>query len=86
MTSLLFKLSAIFLWLCPYPDASWNVLGAGIRLAAEVGAHRRWKNATAKHDAEFESYNRVMWLVLSSSLRLPDTSIWQGDGMPGSMG
>jgi len=57
------QLCAIFLAISSHPHSCWNVLGEGIRLAEDIGAHRKRKDMPSLHDAQYESYKRVMWFV-----------------------
>jgi hypothetical protein len=57
------QLSATFLIISAHPHAAWNVLGSGLRLAEDVGAHRKWKNLDKTFDAQQEMYKRAVWYV-----------------------
>lgn len=43
------------------PQASWIIIGVGIRLAQDVGAHRRKVYNQAKRTVEDELWKRAFW-------------------------
>ena len=57
------QLTAIFLQGSSAPQASWTLIGVGIRMAQDVGAHRK-KVYNAKPTVEEELWKRAFWLVL----------------------
>ncbi|KAK7043157.1 Gypsy retrotransposon integrase-like protein 1 [Paramarasmius palmivorus] len=54
-----YGLSCIFLHGCTDPHAPWTVLGTGIRIAQEMGAHR--KRMSASPSVEGELLKRAFW-------------------------
>lgn len=72
----MYSLSVIFLQGCSSPQACWTLVGVGIRLAQDVGAHRR-KVYGNKLTIEDELWKRAFWLLvvldrsMSSSLGRP---------------
>lgn len=46
------------------PQSSWTVIGTGIRLAQDVGAHRRKVYNNNKRTVEDELWKRAFWYVL----------------------
>lgn len=56
----LHQLSSIFLHSSSSPQASWTMIGIGIRLAQDVGAHRR-KVYNAPVSVESELWKRAFW-------------------------
>ncbi|KIK82329.1 hypothetical protein PAXRUDRAFT_153943 [Paxillus rubicundulus Ve08.2h10] len=69
-------LSVMFLQGTSAPQACWTMVGIGIRLAQDVGAHRR-KAYSSKLSAEGELWKRAFWVLvtldrqMSSSLGRP---------------
>ncbi|KAF9236278.1 fungal-specific transcription factor domain-containing protein [Melanogaster broomeanus] len=69
-------LSALFLQGASAPQACWTIVGVGIRLAQDVGAHRR-KAYSSKLSVEGELWKRAFWVLVtmdrhtSSSLGRP---------------
>ncbi|KAF9220414.1 hypothetical protein BS17DRAFT_344209 [Gyrodon lividus] len=69
-------LSVLFLQGTSAPQACWTVVGIGIRLAQDVGAHRR-KAYSSKRSVEGELWKRAFWVLvtldrqMSSSLGRP---------------
>ncbi|KIJ21009.1 hypothetical protein PAXINDRAFT_165809 [Paxillus involutus ATCC 200175] len=69
-------LSVLFLLGSSAPQACWTIVGIGIRLAQDVGAHRR-KAYSSKLSVEGELWKRAFWLLvtwdrqMSSSLGRP---------------
>ncbi|THH16874.1 hypothetical protein EW146_g3841 [Bondarzewia mesenterica] len=72
----MYSLSVLFLQGCSSPQACWTLVGVGIRLAQDVGAHRR-KVYGDKLTIEDELWKRAFWLLvvldrlMSSSLGRP---------------
>ncbi|KAL1674775.1 fungal-specific transcription factor domain-containing protein, partial [Schizophyllum commune] len=56
-------LSVYFLQATSAPQACWGVIGAGIRMAQDAGAHRRRSAATASK-AEDELWKRAFWILV----------------------
>jgi hypothetical protein len=44
------------------PQASWKLVGSGIRLAQEIGAHRR--QTAVRHTVEAELWRRAFWVLV----------------------
>lgn len=44
------------------PQASWTVIGIGIRMAQDVGAHRK-KTYTTRRTVDEELWKRAFWQV-----------------------
>lgn len=44
------------------PQGTWALVGIGIRMAQEVGAHRR---QTGSHTVEAELWRRAFWVLIS---------------------
>ncbi|KAI0741238.1 fungal-specific transcription factor domain-containing protein [Irpex lacteus] len=57
-------LTAVFLHGSATPQASWTVIGVGIRMAQDVGAHRK-KTYTSKKTVEEELWKRAFWCLLT---------------------
>ncbi|KAH9830265.1 fungal-specific transcription factor domain-containing protein [Rhodofomes roseus] len=57
-------LTAIFLQGSSAPQASWTLIGVGIRMAQDVGAHRK-KVYNAKPTVEEELWKRAFWVLVS---------------------
>ncbi|KAI0337248.1 hypothetical protein BDW22DRAFT_1364333 [Trametopsis cervina] len=57
-------LTALFLHGSATPQASWTVIGVGIRMAQDVGIHRK-KTYTAKWSVEEELWRRAFWCLLA---------------------
>ncbi|KAG8213475.1 hypothetical protein J3R82DRAFT_12012 [Butyriboletus roseoflavus] len=72
----IYCLSVQFLLGTSAPQACWTIVGIGIRLAQDVGAHRR-KSYNEKLTVEGELWKRVFWVLvmfdraMSSSLGRP---------------
>lgn len=45
------------------PEECWTLVGLGVRMAYDVGAHRRIRSHNG-NTAESEEYKRVFWLLL----------------------
>ena len=56
------QLTAVFLQGSSAPQASWTLIGVGIRMAQDVGAHRK-KVYNAKPTVEEELWKRAFWSV-----------------------
>jgi hypothetical protein len=58
--SITFQLSIMFIKGSSAPQASWSIIGVGIRMAQEVGAHRRrvYDNAPCAYN---ELWKRAFW-------------------------
>jgi hypothetical protein len=54
------KLSVLFLQGSSAPQSSWTMLGIGVRVAQDVGAHRR-KIYDGKFTVENELWKRAFW-------------------------
>jgi hypothetical protein len=68
------------------PQACWTIVGIGIRLAQDVGAHRR-KAYGHKPTVEEELWKRAFWyvrIIRGCTLRLNVLS--QGSYLPGPIG
>ncbi|KAG6370771.1 hypothetical protein JVT61DRAFT_10973 [Boletus reticuloceps] len=69
-------LSVLFLQGTSAPQACWTIVGIGIRLAQDVGAHRR-KSYSEEPSVESELWKRAFWVLvlfdrqMSSSLGRP---------------
>jgi len=59
------QLSVIYLQGTSAPQACWTIVGIGIRLAQDVGAHRR-KAYSTKFSAEEELWKRAFWYGLKN--------------------
>ncbi|KAH8105131.1 fungal-specific transcription factor domain-containing protein [Cristinia sonorae] len=57
-------LTAIYLQSTSVPHVCWSVVGAGIRLAQDVGAHRR-KRYTECSYRDQELWKRAFWILIS---------------------
>lgn len=57
-------LSVIYLMGTSAPQACWTIVGVGIRLAQDVGAHRR-KAYGHKPNVEEELWKRAFWVLIS---------------------
>ena len=55
-------MTAMFLHGSSTPQASWTVIGVGIRLAQDVGAHRK-KVYNPTRTVEEELWKRAVWLA-----------------------
>jgi hypothetical protein len=53
----------MFLQGCSAPQVCWTMCGVGIRLAQDVGAHRR-KVYSATRKAEDELWRRAFWYAV----------------------
>ncbi|KAL5525563.1 hypothetical protein ACEPAG_6899 [Sanghuangporus baumii] len=60
----IFALSSIFLQGSFSPQSSWTMVGIGIRLAQDVGAHRR-KVYNAPISVESELWKRAFWVLVA---------------------
>lgn len=54
------QLSVLYLQGTSAPQACWTIVGIGIRLAQDVGAHRR-KSYNGKNSVEGELWKRAFW-------------------------
>ncbi|KAI0682880.1 fungal-specific transcription factor domain-containing protein [Cytidiella melzeri] len=57
-------LTAVFLHGSATPQAAWTVIGVGIRMAQDVGAHRK-RTYTTKRTVEEELWKRAFWCLLA---------------------
>ncbi|KAJ6541631.1 hypothetical protein B0H19DRAFT_1173910 [Mycena capillaripes] len=48
------------------PEQCWALVGVGLRMAYDVGAHRRIRSNHAEDPVEAELYKRVFWILLCS--------------------
>lgn len=62
----------LFLETASAPQACWTMIGLGIRLAQDIGAHRRKQQP--RPTAENELWKRAFWLVTFLDL-LKDVSL-----------
>ena len=46
------------------PQSSWTIIGTGIRLAQDVGAHRRKVYNHNKRTVEDELWKRAFWVLV----------------------
>ncbi|CCM00118.1 uncharacterized protein FIBRA_02145 [Fibroporia radiculosa] len=69
-------LTAMFLHGSSAPQACWTIIGVGIRLAQDVGAHRK-KVYNSQPTVEEELWKRAFWVLVSL-----DRSISSGLGRP----
>ncbi|KAL1760642.1 fungal-specific transcription factor domain-containing protein [Schizophyllum commune] len=60
-------LGVLFLWGTSVPEDCWKTLSMGIRLAQEVGAHRKRKTTDPIED---ELYKRVFWALVIEDIQL----------------
>ncbi|KIP05402.1 hypothetical protein PHLGIDRAFT_60579, partial [Phlebiopsis gigantea 11061_1 CR5-6] len=58
-------LTAMFLHGSSTPQSSWTVIGTGIRLAQDVGAHRRKVYNSNKRTVEDELWKRAFWVLVA---------------------
>ncbi|KAJ6601097.1 fungal-specific transcription factor domain-containing protein [Mycena vulgaris] len=58
-------LSMLYLASGSTPEQCWALVGAGVRMAYDVGAHRRIRSRSGEN-IESELYRRVFWVLLSS--------------------
>lgn len=58
------KLAAIFLAGTTAGHASWTMIGVGLRLAQDVGVHRR-KTHIASTAVEDELWKRAFWILVA---------------------
>ncbi|KAJ6620015.1 fungal-specific transcription factor domain-containing protein [Mycena sp. CBHHK59/15] len=58
-----YALTAMFLHGTSAPQAAWTMVGIGIRMAQDVGAHRR-KEPTHRWTAEDEAWKRAFWVLV----------------------
>ena len=63
------QLTAGFLHGTSAPQACWTIIGVGIRMAQDVGAHRK-KVYSASPTIEEELWRRAFWCVFSLLLFL----------------
>ncbi|CAK5280849.1 unnamed protein product [Mycena citricolor] len=56
-------LSALYVSSGSRPEETWMLVGLGLRMAVDVGAHRRIRS-THDSPAEAEMYKRVFWLLM----------------------
>ncbi|KAI0052329.1 hypothetical protein FA95DRAFT_1601990 [Auriscalpium vulgare] len=59
----MYSLACLFLQGCSAPQACWTMVGIGLRLAQDVGAHRR-KVYGAKLSVEDELWKRAFWSLV----------------------
>ncbi|KAJ7053864.1 fungal-specific transcription factor domain-containing protein [Mycena amicta] len=57
-------LSALYLGASSTPEVCWTTVGAGIRMASDVGAHRRMRSSGDTIQSEL--YKRAFWVLLLS--------------------
>jgi hypothetical protein len=62
-----YALSVLFLQSASAPQASWTMVGIGVRLAQEIGAHRHNTNVKSP-SAEYEIQKRAFWSVSIRSI------------------
>ncbi|KAJ7358414.1 fungal-specific transcription factor domain-containing protein [Mycena albidolilacea] len=62
-------LAAQYLYLTSNPRFCWSIVGFGLRLAEDIGAHRH-KNWTTMLTAEEELEKRAMWMLLMFDTQL----------------
>ena len=60
------------------PHAVWTLIGVGIRIALEVGAHRKRTYATVQ-TVEEELWRRAFWCVPHSAVRVNADSLQDPD-------
>lgn len=60
LTNRRLKLTATFLQGTSAPQACWTIIGVGVRLAQDVGAHRR-KVYNSPPTVEEELWKRAFW-------------------------
>lgn len=60
----IYALSSLFLQGSSSPQSSWTMVGIGIRLAQDVGAHRR-KVYNAPLNVESELWKRAFWVLVA---------------------
>ncbi|KAI0035390.1 fungal-specific transcription factor domain-containing protein, partial [Vararia minispora EC-137] len=60
----IFCLTCIFLQGCSAPQVCWTLCGVGIRLAQDVGAHRR-KVYSSRRKVEDELWRRAFWVLVT---------------------
>ena len=70
------QLTAMFLHGTSAPQACWTIIGVGIRMAQDVGAHRK-KVYSASPTIEEELWRRAFWCVPSSLLLSSRDSGWE---------
>ncbi|EKM58711.1 uncharacterized protein PHACADRAFT_253202 [Phanerochaete carnosa HHB-10118-sp] len=58
-------LTSMFLHGSSTPQSSWTVIGTGIRLAQDVGAHRRKVYNSNKRTVEDELWKRAFWVLVT---------------------
>ncbi|KAF9010746.1 fungal-specific transcription factor domain-containing protein [Cyathus striatus] len=60
----LHALSVMYVQTTQAPDGVWVQIGIGLRLAQEVGAHRKRKTPCGRPNAENELWKRTFWVLL----------------------
>ncbi|KAF9010744.1 fungal-specific transcription factor domain-containing protein [Cyathus striatus] len=60
----LYALSIMYIQTTQVPDGVWVQIGIGLRLAQEVGAHRKRKTPCGRPNAENELWKRAFWVLL----------------------
>nr|GAT58162.1 predicted protein [Mycena chlorophos] len=74
-------LTALYLGSSSTPESCWSTIGAGLRMATDVGAHRRMRSSG--DTIQSEMYKRVFWILLlsdaimSTLLGRPRGAPWQ---------
>ncbi|PBK73560.1 hypothetical protein ARMSODRAFT_638994 [Armillaria solidipes] len=58
-------LSVFYVQGCAAPHASWTLVGTGIRMAQDLGAHRRHSKPGQPRNAEEELLKRAFWVIVS---------------------
>ncbi|KAK0213166.1 fungal-specific transcription factor domain-containing protein [Desarmillaria ectypa] len=58
-------LSVFYVQGCAAPHASWTLVGTGIRMAQDLGAHRRLSRPGQPRNAEDELLKRAFWVIVS---------------------
>ncbi|KAK0448797.1 fungal-specific transcription factor domain-containing protein [Armillaria borealis] len=58
-------LSVFYVQGCAAPHASWTLVGTGIRMAQDLGAHRRHSRPGQPRNAEEELLKRAFWVIVS---------------------
>ncbi|KAJ6541639.1 fungal-specific transcription factor domain-containing protein [Mycena capillaripes] len=61
-------LSILYLASASMPEQCWTLVGVGLRMAYDVGAHRRIRTNHAEDIVEAELYKRVFWILLCSDM------------------
>ncbi|KAK0455542.1 fungal-specific transcription factor domain-containing protein [Desarmillaria tabescens] len=58
-------LSVFYVQGCAAPHTSWTLVGTGIRMAQDLGAHRRHSRPGQPRNAEEELLKRAFWVIVS---------------------